>query len=213
MTNGAANGAAPGTHKPDDDRFVIKGKDKSRSGRRLTAQEAAEELGITVEAVRSRIKRGTLTKEKGPDGTVYVRLDNDRTRRQDDRTGNRFQDRMCQGDDRFGVPSGSGEDRFGNRTLDRSCPDREGALEEALRDQVEILRGELEDRKEESRRKDTIIAQLAQRIPELPSAAAPGSRDAAETASEDRSGGDDALLEPREPSRRRSWLHRFFGFG
>ena len=34
--------------------------------------EAAEVLGLTVEAVRSRIKRGTLEKEKDDDGTVYV---------------------------------------------------------------------------------------------------------------------------------------------
>jgi hypothetical protein len=37
--------------------------------------EAADALGLTVEAVRSRIKRGTLAKEKDPDGTVYVVLE------------------------------------------------------------------------------------------------------------------------------------------
>ncbi len=42
--------------------------------RLLTVQEAAKALGITPEAVRGRIQRGTLPKEKAKDGTVYVRL-------------------------------------------------------------------------------------------------------------------------------------------
>src|SRR5215216_211385 len=56
-----------------------KGNDQSMTGppsaTRLTVQEAAEALGITVEAVRARIKRGKLRREKGEDGTVYVWLD------------------------------------------------------------------------------------------------------------------------------------------
>jgi excisionase family DNA binding protein len=39
---------------------------------RLTVAEAAERLGITKEAVRKRIHRGTLRSEKAPDGTVMV---------------------------------------------------------------------------------------------------------------------------------------------
>jgi hypothetical protein len=41
----------------------------------LTVIEAAERLGISVEAVRGRIKRGTLRSEKGSDGTVFVFVD------------------------------------------------------------------------------------------------------------------------------------------
>ena len=44
--------------------------------RLLTVHEAADALGLTVEAVRSRIKRGTLQKEKDDDGTVYVVVEN-----------------------------------------------------------------------------------------------------------------------------------------
>ena len=48
-------------------------------GRRLTVSEAADELGISAEAVRSRLKRGTLRSVK--DGaTVYVLLENDQSR-------------------------------------------------------------------------------------------------------------------------------------
>ena len=43
-------------------------------------QEAAKILGITPEAVRQRLKRGTLAKEKAPDGTVYVLLYTDQDR-------------------------------------------------------------------------------------------------------------------------------------
>ena len=37
-------------------------------------QEAAILLGLSEDAVRSRLKRGTLRKEKGADGTVFVVL-------------------------------------------------------------------------------------------------------------------------------------------
>jgi hypothetical protein len=48
------------------------GTDQATTRRLLNVHEAAEHLGLTVEAVRSRIKRGTLPKERDPDGTVYV---------------------------------------------------------------------------------------------------------------------------------------------
>jgi len=46
--------------------------DQPPTSRRLTVQEAALLLGVTVDAVRGRIKRGTLESTKGEDGTVYV---------------------------------------------------------------------------------------------------------------------------------------------
>src|SRR5215218_8475271 len=45
--------------------------------RRLTVQEAADVLGTSVEAVRSRVRRGSLDSEKGEDGRVYVWLGGD----------------------------------------------------------------------------------------------------------------------------------------
>jgi hypothetical protein len=47
----------------------------SRRGTRLSQREAAEVLGVSVEAVRKRVKRGTLRSDKGPDGRRYVYLD------------------------------------------------------------------------------------------------------------------------------------------
>ncbi len=43
----------------------------------MTVSEAASALGITVDAVRKRIQRGTLASEKASDGRVYVLLDLD----------------------------------------------------------------------------------------------------------------------------------------
>jgi hypothetical protein len=43
--------------------------------RRLTLREAAGDLGVSIEAVRKRVKRGSLRSEKAPDGRVYVYLD------------------------------------------------------------------------------------------------------------------------------------------
>src|SRR5215211_2419920 len=45
--------------------------------RRLTVQEAAAVLGTSVDAVRSRVRRGSLASEKGEDGRVYVWLGSD----------------------------------------------------------------------------------------------------------------------------------------
>jgi excisionase family DNA binding protein len=45
--------------------------------RRLTVQEAAEVLGTSVDAVRMRVRRGSLESEKDPDGRVYVWVDGD----------------------------------------------------------------------------------------------------------------------------------------
>ncbi len=43
---------------------------------RVDLQEAAEILGISSDAVRKRAKRGTLEHETGPDGKLYVWVDN-----------------------------------------------------------------------------------------------------------------------------------------
>jgi hypothetical protein len=47
---------------------------------RVTVSEAAGVLGISVEAVRGRVKRGSLKSERTEDGAVYVFVSGDRTR-------------------------------------------------------------------------------------------------------------------------------------
>jgi len=60
--------------------------DQIRKRLRVPVQEAARLLGISPEAVRSRLYRGTLDKETGTDGTVYVRLHADQIRHDGEQT-------------------------------------------------------------------------------------------------------------------------------
>jgi hypothetical protein len=46
-----------------------------RGVRRMPLKEAADALGISKDAVRQRVRRGTLRSDKGEDGRVYVYLD------------------------------------------------------------------------------------------------------------------------------------------
>lgn len=68
------------------------GGDRPPTGRRLTVWEASEALGITVEAVRGRIKRGTIGYEREGD-RVYVLLDADRSASRPDQDDDRPNDR------------------------------------------------------------------------------------------------------------------------
>ena len=74
------------------------GEDQSQTGRRrLTVAEASEALGVTVEAVRGRVKRGTLEHERDS-GTVYVLLSADQPA-----TGQQPADDQLRPDDREGI--------------------------------------------------------------------------------------------------------------
>ena len=173
---------------------------------RMTVQEAAAALGITVEAVRGRMHRGKYGREKAEDGRVYVVLTPDQLANVGERSDERSQERSAHVRERSG---GSGE------------------LVEELRDHVAFLRAELEARneeihrreeehREEARRKDTIIAQLAQRIPEVeaPRESPPEPQEASETVSEESEKGTyTGSSEQQQPSprRERSWWRAFFG--
>jgi len=78
-------------------------------------------------------------------------------------------------------------------------------LLESMRDQIDILKREVEDWKEEARRKDTIIMAMAQRIPELDPP-----REARESPLSASSGRDDVGV-PAEW--RSSWWRRWFSSG
>ncbi len=117
-------------------------------------------MGISPEAVRARLSRGTLPKEKGPDGAVYVLLATDQT---NDHTQSN-----------------------GDRTVDQSGTVE--VLQDQIDYLREQLDQERQARTEERRRHDTLMAQLMQRIPELEAPRDdPG---ATETASETSGSGD-----------------------
>ena len=52
------------------------GEDRTSSNR-VSVYDAAEVLGITVDAIRKRISRGTIAHERDEDGRVWVILDTD----------------------------------------------------------------------------------------------------------------------------------------
>jgi hypothetical protein len=92
---------------------------------------------------------------------------------------------------------------------DKSDPEA-GDGPQQVADQSELvgeLRGQIDWLRREVERKDTIIMQMAQRIPELePASEPPG---AAETPAKG-ANRRDVSPGPQESSQRRSWLYRFF---
>ena len=102
------------------------------AGRWLDVKEAAEALGVSSDAIRKRIARGTLRSDKGEDGSVRVWLEGADERRDEDQ------------------PPGGTE--AGHR-LDGLID----AKDDALRD----LREQLEHMRREAERKDAIIMQMA----------------------------------------------------
>jgi hypothetical protein len=160
--------------------------DPTSSHRRVTVPEAAKILAISPEAVRARIQRGTLVKDKASDGTVYVQLNADATR-------------------------SNAEQRYDeSHTSTRSNGDEttvEGDLNDVLREQVAFLRDQLAQEREANRENRRLLAAALERIPELE--APPHAREASETASEGQEGSGTAR-EQQEPAQRHSWLYRFF---
>jgi hypothetical protein len=129
--------------------------------RRVTVVEAAAILGITPDAVRSRLRRGTLRKDEAPDGTVLVALSSD------GRDG----------------PDASAADRPTDQTT--------VAYIDGLKSKIEVLERELVDWKEEARRKDHLLAAALERIPAIeapPDTPSSEPRGSPQTASEEPSG-------------------------
>jgi hypothetical protein len=172
--------------------------------RRVTVAEASEILGITAEAVRTRIKRGKLDSVKEPPdrtGTVYVLLEADQTRPNVD-------------------PTLQGQDQ----TSDQTRSDER--LVEALREQVAYLQGviatrdrELEQRAEEIRRRDAALereqqlaAIFADRLRELEAPAPSEARESPQPAK-----AEPERTEPRSATGeaqervQRPWWRRVFG--
>ena len=159
----------------------------------MTVPQAASYLGISAEAVRARVQRGTLPHTK-EEGKVYVLLD-----RHDERH------------------DGDGADRHDDArtTVVTGLLAAKEDLIERQQDQIGFLRAELAARNEELRRKDTIIMTLAQRVPELEAPASSGLRESPESVAEEMEGEEPrpATVGAQEGSERRpGWFRRFFGF-
>jgi hypothetical protein len=139
---------------------------------RLTVAQAAAALGVSQDAVRKRIARGTISHDRDESGRVYVYLSPSETvHKTDQDTG---------GDD--------------------AAKTVQDVYIRSLEDQIAFLRRELE-------RKDGILLNLTERIPQLE---APS--DAPETVEE---APEDAEPRPDAPRAqegvRRPWWRRVFG--
>lgn len=158
-------------------------RETRRLGQRHTVKEAAEVLGTTIDAIRGRIRRGTLDSVK-LDGVVYVLLDATNREEQSDQSETGIVDGRQLTSNQAGLAEDQSE------------------LVGDLRDQIDWLRREVE-------RKDTIIMSLTQRIPELE--APLETRDVSETASHRSDRGTTDQEDSQEHVERRSWWRRFFG--
>ena len=116
-----------------EDRTGAPGGDR----RRLTVPQAAEALGVTVDAVRGRIRRGKLEAEHDA-GTVYVWID---------------------------APEVA--DSRGPSATSHGPSTGQAERIEDLREQVAYLREQLEEANERDRENRRIIAALTSRIPAI----------------------------------------------
>jgi hypothetical protein len=157
------------------------GEDR-QSGRRVTVDEAARHLGLTVDAVRKRVQRRQIAYEKDEAGRVRIVLDE----------GETLQDES---------PDTTG--RGAGAELVEELRARVHSLERMLEE-------EREARTEERRRHDTLMAQLMQRIPELEAPSEP--RESPETTAEEteRAEPHPATGGAQEGAQRR-WWRRIFG--
>jgi hypothetical protein len=158
----------------------------------VTVADAAKLLGLSTEAVRMRVKRGTLASTRVA-GTVYVLLSQPNAGPNAQPNGRPN-----------AQPNGGPNDR----------PNDQTALVRSLEDQVAYLRRQLATRDEELRRKDHLLAAALERIPELLPSPDAEPREAHQTVAEEpdieehRPATDGA----QEGSERRSWWRQFFGF-
>jgi|SRR5215210_3583322 len=167
------------------------------TNQRVTVADAALLLGISEDAVRSRLRRGTLRREKGSDGTVLVVLGTDRPSTNQRPTDDRQRDRQ---DDQPTTDhvTDAAENPAGDHYRDE--------LLEVLRDEVSHLRDQLDRERDASAELRRIVAGLVQRVPELE--AAPEPRDAPVRPPEDPGKGD--VFQDQNEPQQRSWWRRIF---
>jgi Tfp pilus assembly protein FimV len=113
------------------------------SRRRVSVDEAARILGLTVDAVRKRVQRGTIEHEKDRAGRVRIILDSPDN-------ASTLQDES---------PDTTGQ-------ADALIAAKDETIEE-LRDRVRRLEREVDTRNEEIRRRDHLLAAALERIPAI----------------------------------------------
>jgi hypothetical protein len=175
--------------RPTDDQPTDAHPTDQTTDRRLTVAQAAVLLGLSEDAVRSRLKRGTLSKEKDADGTVFVVLEaNGRPIR----------------------PTTNGDRPTTGQTTDQSALALMQAHLDSLGEQLTYIRDQLDQEREANRENRRIIAGLVQRVPELGPAYEPRHGPETDAEKPERVDPHPAAEEAQEATGRRSWLYRFF---
>lgn len=151
-------------------------------GRWVTQQEAATELGISTEAVRMRVRRGSLESHKDEEGRVVVWVV------------------AARSEDRTESAQATG------RRADEPGPHLERLLQNQERE-IEYLRSVIATRDEEIRRRDHLLAAALERIPELPESTAPQ-----EAQSGPETGHEEPPSSGEGERYSRGWLERIRGF-
>ena len=149
--------------------------------RRVTVEEAAKILGLSGNAVRKRLERGTLKGEK-VDDVRYVLLN---------------------GDKPYGMPRHAERDAAG---MPNDMPGDIALMQahlDSMSKQVDYLKTVIVTRDEEIRRKDHLLAAALERIPAIEAASEPPGEPVSH--SDNGSNGD----APPEQERR-SWWRRLF---
>jgi len=134
----------------------------------MSVPEAASRLGVTQSAIRKRVQREQIPFDKDERGHTYVYLSPNELRDSKVETS-LVTDHNVTGQDAM-------------VSQNESLIDALRSQIDSLNSQVEFLQKELESRREESVRKDSIMAGLVQRVPELESV--PGQRESAVSDSE-----------------------------
>ncbi len=191
--NGDKSATRPTTNRPDDG-------PTRRPVEWITPQEAAEALGISVEAVRGRIKRNTLPHRRDENGAVWVLIG--------DQTGDQ-------------TPENSTSPR--DQTGDQTRPDAAGQDDQttgearAQAELIAVLKEQLSAEREAHAETRRIAAMLAARVGEIeaPRETSPDTLGAPETATETPEGASprSGTVGPQdaEETARRPWWVRWFG--
>lgn len=158
--------------------------------RRVPLREAAQLLGVSKDALRQRIRRGTIRSEKGEDGRVYVYVD-------------------------ASTDAVQGAPLKAPPPVGESAP---GEMVDELRDRLRYVETQLQAEREAHAESRRLLLAALEKIPpaiEPPSEQARERRESPEMADDEQQGRGPvpAAGGPREEgAERRSWWREFFGF-
>ena len=157
------------------------------SRQRVSVDEAARALGLSVDAVRKRVQRGTIEYEKGAAGRVRILLDspNNASTLRDER------------------PDTTGQASALVAAKDETI--------EELRDRVRRLERELDTRNEEIRRRDHLLAAALERMPALEAPQEPRESPTPSPEASEGTTPQPGREEAEEPAQPRPWWRRIIG--